>query len=164
MLQGRMTILFMCLEDARLPDHQRDLRDEPATFRDRCSPASVAAHASPDLLQHRRDEARHAASFCWREEAPRHGSADPRSEKIAALKVLYFGYTGLNSRVGHPVNMLANRCKEGAEIGEMLPREALEAAIDQTYRRACRVFESLLGLTLREPRDIGEQLTALEAS
>ncbi|MEZ4295166.1 MAG: ferritin-like domain-containing protein [Polyangiaceae bacterium] len=165
MLQGRMTIPFMPSKMGTLTTNVISEMVAATLY------VTVASRPGCEPTLRRicsniaGDEARHAASFYSYAKKRLARSADPRSEKIAALKVLYFWMTpGLNSRVGHPVNMLANRCKEGAEIGEMLPREALEAAIDQTYRRACRVFESLLGLTLREPRDIGEQLTALEAS
>lgn len=111
------------------------------------------------------DEARHAASFYGFAKQRLARAEDPRSEQIAALKILDFWITPeLNARVGHPVNILANRYKTIPELQEAVPGDAIESAVEQTYRRACRVFESLLGLELREPRDVSEQLAALQES
>jgi hypothetical protein len=82
---------------------------------------------------------------------------------LMALKVLYFWITpGLNARVGHPVNLLANRYLTMPILAEALPTEAIRAAIDDTYKRACRVFEALLGVRLRDAKDVSDQMTALE--
>jgi hypothetical protein len=43
-----------------------------------------------------------------------------------------------------------------------VPREALEHAIANTYKRVCRVFGTLLGLELRDAHDVGDQLAALQ--
>jgi len=111
------------------------------------------------------DEARHAASFYGYAKRRLGRVDDPKSEQLAALKVLYFWTTPeLNARVQHPVNMLANRYQTVPEVQEAVPRDAIESAVDHAYRRACRVFESLLGLELRDVRDVGEQIAALQAS
>jgi hypothetical protein len=112
------------------------------------------------------DEARHAASFYAYARKRLARVADPRAdreEKLAALKVLYFWTTPeLNARVGHPVNLLANRYCADALIQEAVPREALEHAIANTYKRVCRVFETLLDIELRDAHDVGDQLAALQ--
>ncbi len=79
--------------------------------------------------------------------------------------MLYFWTTPeLNARVGHPVNLLANRYRSIPEIREAVPPDAIASAVDNAYRRACRVFASLLGLELRDVDDVGEQIAALQAS
>jgi hypothetical protein len=111
------------------------------------------------------DEARHAASFYRYAKKRLARVDDPKAEQIAALKILYFWITPeLNARVGHPVNLLVNRYKTHPEIQDALPRDAIQGAVDHTYRRACRVFESLLGLELRDARDVDDQLAALQGS
>jgi hypothetical protein len=109
------------------------------------------------------DEARHAASFYSYAHKYLRRSEQPSREKLMALKVLYFWTTPeLNARVGHPVNMLANRYQTMPELHEAVPAEEIRSAIDTTYRRSCRVFETLLGLQLRDVKDVGDQLAALQ--
>lgn len=111
------------------------------------------------------DEARHAAGFYSYAKKRLARADDPRAEKIAALKVLYFWTTPeLNARVGHPVNLLAHRYRTHALVQEAVPRDVIEQAIANTYKRVCRVFETLLGVELRDPRDVGDQLAALQDS
>jgi hypothetical protein len=110
------------------------------------------------------DEARHAASFYSYAQKYLRRSAQPDQDRMMALKVLYFWTTPeLNARVGHPVNLLANRYQTVPLLAEAVPAEELRSAIDSTYRRACRVFETLLGLELRDTADVSEQLAALQA-
>ena len=165
MLQGRQTIPFMPSKMGTLATNIVSEMVAATLY------ITLAAQPScePVLQQICRniggDEARHAASF-YSYARKRLGRAeDPRAEKIAALKVLYFWTTPeLNARVGHPVNLLANRYRTDALIQEAVPREALEHAIATTYRRTCRVFETLLGVELRDPHDVGDQLAALQDS
>lgn len=111
------------------------------------------------------DEARHAASFYSYARRRLERADDPKAETIAALKVLYFWTTPeLNGRVGHPVNLLAKRYQTLPELHEAVPREAVSSAVASTYRRVCRVFETLLDVELRELRDVGDQLEALQFS
>jgi hypothetical protein len=110
------------------------------------------------------DEARHAASFYSYAHQYLRRSEHPEQDKRMALKVLYFWTTPeLNARVGHPVNLLANRYQTMPLLQEAMPAEQIRSAIDSTYRRACRVFESLLGLELRDVQDVSDQLATLQA-
>jgi hypothetical protein len=109
------------------------------------------------------DEARHAASFYSYGQKFLRRADDPIAEKRMALKVLYFWTTPeLNARVGHPVNLLANRYQTMAEIQDAVPGEAIRAAVANTYKRSCRVFETLLGIELRDLQDVSDQLAALQ--
>jgi hypothetical protein len=109
------------------------------------------------------DEARHAASFYCFAKKRLARSEDPTEEIADALKVLHFWITPeLNARVSHPVNLLVQRYRTHPTIGEAVPIEVIEAAVDNAYKRACRVFETLLGLELRSRRDVAEQLAGLE--
>lgn len=109
------------------------------------------------------DEARHAASFYSYAQKLLGRSEHADQEKLMALKVLYFWTTPeLNARVGHPVNLLANRYQTMPALQEAVPAEAMRSAIDSTYRRSCRVFETLLGLELRDLKDVSDQLSALQ--
>lgn len=109
------------------------------------------------------DEARHAASFYRYAQKYLQRSEQPDQDKLMALKVLYFWTTPeLNARVGHPVNMLANRYQTMPVLQEAVPQDEMQSAIASTYRRACRVFETLLGLELRDLKDVGDQLAALQ--
>lgn len=109
------------------------------------------------------DEARHAASFFSYAKRRLDRAADPTQEKIDALKILYFWITPeLNERVGHPVNLLTHRYRTVPLLREAVPTEEIRHAVDNAHRRACRVFASLLDLELREPRDVTDQLNALE--
>jgi hypothetical protein len=110
------------------------------------------------------DEARHAASFYSYGKKYLARSETPKQEKLMALKILYFWTTPeLNARVGHPVNMLANRYQSMPQLQEAIPAEAMRSAIDNTYKRSCRVFESLLGLELRDAQDVSEHMAALQS-
>jgi hypothetical protein len=109
------------------------------------------------------DEARHAASFFSYARKYLARSETPAQDKLMALKVLYFWITpGLNARVGHPVNLLAKRYCSMPLLAEALPTEAVRSALDATYKRACRVFEALLGVQLRDADDVNDQMAALE--
>jgi hypothetical protein len=105
------------------------------------------------------DEARHAASFYGYAKKRLARADDPAAETLAALKVLYFWTTPeLNARVGHPVNLLANRYKALPVLQEAVPRDAIESAVENAYRRACRVFGTLLGLEIRDAQDVSDHL------
>lgn len=111
------------------------------------------------------DEARHAAGFYAYAKKRLARADDPRAEQVAALKLLLFWISPeLNRRVSHPVNLFINRYKAIPEIEAAVPRGAIEAAVDNAYRRAIRVFESLLGLELGDARGVSEQLAALQGS
>ena len=110
------------------------------------------------------DEARHAASFYSYARKYLSRSENPTQDKLMALKVLYFWTTPeLNARVGHPVNMLANRYQTMRALQAAVPGEAIRSAVDNTYKRSCRVFETLLGLPLRDVKDVSDQLAALQS-
>jgi hypothetical protein len=110
------------------------------------------------------DEARHAASFYSYAKKSLASSENPTQDKLMALKVLYFWTTPeLNARVGHPVNMLANRYQSMPELQDAVPGEAIRSAVENTYKRSCRVFETLLGLELRDVKDVSDQLAALQS-
>jgi hypothetical protein len=110
------------------------------------------------------DEARHAASFYRYAQKYLGRTETPAQDKLMALKVLYFWTTPeLNARVGHPVNMLANRYQRMPSLQEAVPAEAIRSAVENTYKRSCRVFGTLLGLELRDPQDVSEQMAALQA-
>ena len=109
------------------------------------------------------DEARHAASFYSYGKRRIDRSEDPNQERADALRILYFWITPeLNGRVGHPVNLLANRYQTNPLLQEAVPAEQMRSAIESTYKRACRVFESLLGVELRDASDVSDQLNALQ--
>lgn len=111
------------------------------------------------------DEARHAAGFYSYAKKRLARADDPKDEQIAALKLLLFWITPeLNRRVGHPVNLFINRYREIPGIEAAVPRDAIEHAVDNAYRRAIHVFESLLGLELGDARGANEQLAALQGS
>lgn len=163
MLQGRETIPFM---PSRMGTLAGNVISEmvAATFY-----TTVGAQPGIDLVLAQicmdvgGDEARHAASFYSFAQKRIARSDDPIREKIDALKVLQFWTTPeLNRRVGHPVNLLVNRCKASPLVCEAVPFEAIRASIDSAHRRACRVFESLLGLELRSVKDVGRQLAELD--
>ncbi len=163
MLQGRQTIPFMPSKMGTLATNVISEMVAATIY------VTLAAQpgCDPVLQQICRhiggDEARHAASFYSYARKRLARADDPTAEKLAALKILYFWITpGLNARVGHPVNLLANRYKAIDEIQDALPRDLVDAAIERTYRRACHVFASLLGLDLRDPQDVGDQLAALQ--
>jgi rubrerythrin len=163
MLQGRITVPFMAskmgtlalnviseMVAATLYVTLASRPDCEPTLRQICS--SIAG-----------DEARHAASFYSFAKRRLQRCDDPKREQIAALKVLEFWTTpGLNERVAHPVNLLANRYKNSPQLHEVVPREQLDSAIASTYRRTYRMFGLLLGLEIQDLRDVGEQLIALE--
>jgi hypothetical protein len=110
------------------------------------------------------DEARHGASFYSYAKKRLERAENPDKERLEALKVLYFWITPeLNGRVGHPVNLLTNRYKTLPSLQEAVPGEAIRAAVESTHRRAVRVFGALLGLPLRDARDVEDQLAALRA-
>lgn len=165
MLQGRETIPFMPSKMGTLATNVISEMVAAAVY------LTIGAQPTcePVLRQIYRniggDEARHAASFYGYAKKRLARTDDPKTEQIAALKVLYFWTTPeLNVRVGHPVNLLANRYRSIPEIQEAVARDAIASAVDNAYRRACRVFESLLGLELGDVRDVGEQIAALQAS
>lgn len=111
------------------------------------------------------DEARHAASFYRYAQKYLRRSGQPAQDRLMALKVLYFWTTPeLNARVGHPVNLLANRYQTMPLLQEAVPAEAIRSAIAATYRRSCRVFETLLGVQLRDLDDVSVQLAALQGA
>lgn len=162
MLQGRETIPFM---PSRMGTLAMNILSEmvAATLyttvsqQDDCDPVLRAI-----CRNIAGDEARHAAGFYNYAERRLARSDDPIPDKVAMLNVLYFWMTPeLNGRVGHPVNLLANRYKQMPELHEAVPREVITTAINGTYKRACRVFETLLDVELRQPSDVGKQLAEL---
>lgn len=165
MLQGRQTIPFMPSKIGTLATNVISEMVAAALYvtlgsRPTCEPVlkRICLHIGGD-------EARHAASFYSYAKKRLARADDLKQQQIAALKILYFWITPeLNARVGHPVNLLVHRYKALPEVQDAVPRDAIESAVDHAYRRVCRVFESLLGLELRDPRDVGEQLAALQGS
>jgi hypothetical protein len=108
------------------------------------------------------DEARHAASFYSYAKKRLSRSTQPRQEMRQGLQVLSFWTTpDLNPRVAHPVNMLANRIRAMPEVQPAVPREALESAVEITYKRAIRLFGTLFSLPLKDRQDLSEQLSML---
>jgi hypothetical protein len=165
MLQGRQTIPFMPSKLGTLATNVVSEMVAATMY------VTIAAQPNCEPVLQRicrnigGDEARHAASFYSYAKKRLARSEDLKGEQLAMLKVLYFWTTPeLNARVGHPVNLLANRYKTMPELQQAVPRDAIENAVAQSYKRACRVFESLLGLELRSVRDVGEQLAALQGS
>jgi hypothetical protein len=109
------------------------------------------------------DEARHAASFYRYAQKYLRRSPNPEREKLMALTILYFWTTPeLNARVGHPVNMLANRYQSMPSLQRAISGEAIKSAIENTYKRSCRVFGSLIGLELRDLKDVSDHLATLQ--
>lgn len=108
------------------------------------------------------DEARHGASFYRFARKRLSRSDNPRREKLEALKVLYFWVTPeLNGRVGHPVNLLANRYMTMPSLQEAVDAEAIRSAYENTHKRAIRVFGALLDIPLRDRKDVEDQLAEL---
>lgn len=163
MLQGRQTIPFMPSKMGTLATNivsEMVAATIYVTVADQAGCEPVLRQICLDIGG---DEARHAASFYSYAQKRLGRADDPRAEKLAALKVLYFWTTPeLNARVGHPVNLLANRYRTDTLVQQAVPREAIEHAITNTYKRVCRVFETLLGVELRDPHDVGDQLAALQ--
>ena len=92
------------------------------------------------------DEARHAASFYGYAKKRLARADNPNKEKLEALKVLYFWVTPeFNGRVGHPVNLLANRYMTIPSLQEVLVADSIRHAYENTHKRAIRVFGTLLG-------------------
>ena len=165
MLQGRQTIPFMPSKIGTLATNVISEMAAAAIYMALSSQPTCEPVLKQVYRNNAGDEARHAAGFYAYAKKRLARADDLKSEQIAALKILYFWITPeLNARVGHPVNLFVNRYKTIPEIQEAVPRDAIESAVDNAYRRACRVFESLLGLELRDARDVGEQLAALQGS
>ena len=163
MLQGRQTLPFM---PSRVGTLATNIVSEmvAATL---YHTVSAQAGCDPVLAQICRnicgDEARHAASFYGFARKYLARSTTPAHDKLMALKVLYFWITPeLNARVGHPVNLLAMRYQSLPLLQEAVPGEAIRSAVANTYKRSCRVFETLLGLELRDAQDVSEQMAALQ--
>jgi hypothetical protein len=163
MLQGRQTLPFMPSKVGTLATNIVSEMVAATLYITVASQPSI----DPVLRQICRniggDEARHAASFYSYASKYLARSETPAQDKLMALKVLYFWITpGLNARVGHPVNLVANRYLSMPLLAEALPTAAIRSAIDDTYKRACRVFEALLGVQLRDAKDLSDQMAALE--
>ena len=108
------------------------------------------------------DEARHGARFYRFARKRLSRSDNPRREKLEALKVLYFWVTPeLNGRVGHPVNLIANRYMTMPSLQEAVDAEAIRSAYENTHKRAIRVFGALLDIPLRDRKDVEDQLVEL---
>ncbi len=163
MLQGRLTIPFMPSKIGTLATNIISEMVASSLYLTLSSQPTVEPVFAQICRNIGGDEARHAASFYRYAKKRLARSEDPKKDRIDVLKILYFWVTPeLNARVGHPVNLLASRYRTMPLLQEALPVEEVHSAVDKTYRRACRVFESLLGLELRDPRDVSDQLTALE--
>lgn len=165
MLQGRQTIPFMPSKIGTLATNVISEMVAAALYATLGSRPACEPVLKRICLNIAGDEARHAAGFYSYAQKRLARADDLKQQQIAALKILYFWVTPeLNARVGHPVNLLVHRYRASPEVQDAVPRDAIESAVDHAYRRACRVFESLLGLELRDPRDVGEQLAALQGS
>ncbi len=163
MLQGRVTIPFMPSRMGTLATNIVSEMVAAALYTTVGSQRNIEPVLKQICMNVGGDEARHAASFYSYAKKRLRRSEDPNKEVLDALKVLDFWITPeLNRRVGHPVNLLANRCKASPLVQEAVPFEAIQASVDSAYKRACRVFETLLGLELRTVKDVRQQLAALE--
>jgi len=162
MLQGRQTIPFM---PSRMGTLATNVISETVAAR---LYVMVASQPNIEPLLKRiimnvaGDEARHAAHFYRYAKRRLERSENPTQEKVDALKVLLFWTTpGLNQRVGHPVNMLVNHYKTSALAQEAVPLDALNAAVDDAYKRVRRVFGTLLDLEIRSAEDVSRHLSSL---
>ena len=158
MLMGRQTIPFMPSRMGTLATNIVSEMIASALYRN----TSVQPTIDPVLKQICQnlsgDEARHAASFYSFAKKRLSRSDNPKKDKLDALTVLYFWINpALNRRVGHPVNLSTNA---DPLIAQAVPHESSRAAIAETYRRACRVFGTLLGLELRDAKDVEQQIGA----
>jgi hypothetical protein len=163
MLQGRETIPFMPSRMGTLATNVISEMVAAALYTTVGRQPNVEPVLGRICMQVGGDEARHAASFYSFAKKRLARSEDPTKEIADALKVLHFWITPeLNARVRHPVNLLVQRYKTNPAVGEAVPFEVVEAAVDNAYKRACRVFDTLLGVELRTRRDVAEQLAALE--
>jgi hypothetical protein len=163
MLQGRQSLPFM---PARMGTLATNVISEMVAATLYATLSSQPA-CEPVLRQICRnisgDEARHAAGFYSYGKKRLARAEDPIKEKIDALRILYFWITPeLNRRVGHPVNIVANKYKANPLLCEAIALEALHHAVDNTYKRAIRVFGTLLELDLRDAKDVSDQLSALQ--
>jgi hypothetical protein len=163
MLQGRQTLPFMPSRMGTLATNVISEIVAAALYLTLSSQPTVEPVLQQICQNIGGDEARHAASFYSYAKKRLARSEDQTKDKLDVLKVLYFWITPeLNRRVGHPVNLLANRYQADPSLHEAVPAEAIRSAVDNAYKRACRVFETLLGLQLRDPKDVGDQLAALQ--
>ncbi|HVH44709.1 MAG TPA: hypothetical protein VM925_20290 [Labilithrix sp.] len=163
MLQGRVTIPFMPSKMGTLATNIISEMVAAALYTTVGAQPGIEPVLASICNHVGGDEARHAASFYSYAKKRLARSEKPNEEKSAMLRVLDFWMTPeLNRRVGHPVNLLANSCKANPLVQEAVPFDAIHAGVENAYKRACRVFETLLGLELRSVKDVRLQLAALD--
>jgi hypothetical protein len=163
MLQGRETIPFMPSKMGTLATNVISEMVAATLYTTLGAQPNIEPVLKQIFMNVGGDEARHAASFYSYAKKRIERSEDPTSAKLDALKILYFWTTPeLNQRVGHPVNMMANRYKANPTVQEAVHSDVIRDAVDNAYKRVCRVFESLLELELRSPKDVAQQISALE--
>jgi hypothetical protein len=159
MLEGRQTIPFMPSKMGTMATNIVSEMVASALYYN----TSVQPTIDPVLKQICRnlggDEARHAASFYGFAKKRLSRSDNLRKDKLDALTVLYFWISpALQRRVGHPVKLATTNTDP--LVQQAVPIESSRAAIEETYRRACRVFGSLLGLDLKDAKDVEQQIGA----
>lgn len=112
------------------------------------SPEPVLAFLARGLAA---DESRHAGSFYAYARRHLARAADPRRERLEALKVLHAWFRDAG-RVTHPVRLMMERAAELPEARSIVERASDEDA--RIAERLCRTIGRLLNLPIRRPEDI----------
>lgn len=106
------------------------------------------------------DEARHGATFFAYARRRIDASTDPDTDRLDALKVLYFWLFEADN-LQHPVNMFQTKAIADEELARAIERMRIDR--DKVQRRVCAIVGELVGLPLDGPEAVMPALRALAA-